>query len=157
MARKPPLSPFLLALGGRVAGWLLLLYLTWCVLTRGLTYERWPGSAVLGIVDGANFFFHEAGHLLFVFFGEFLTMLGGSLSQVLIPAICTAQFLRQRHVGASAAGLFWMGESLTGVALYAADAKARRRAAAWRRRRQRSSITTGRICCRGRGCSSAPS
>ncbi len=117
---------FALSFGGRVAGSLLLLYLAWRVLARGLTYERWPGSVVLGIVDGANFFFHEAGHLMFMFGGEFLTILGGSLMQLLIPAICTAQFVRQRHIGAASAGLFWIGESLTGVALYAADAKARR-------------------------------
>jgi hypothetical protein len=115
-----------LALGGRAAGLAVMVYLAWCIVGRGLAFERWPGSGVLGIVGGANFFFHEAGHLVFMFFGEFLTVLGGSLSQVLIPLVCTVQFVRQRHFGAAAATLFWTGESLTGVALYAADARVRR-------------------------------
>lgn len=117
---------FAVSFGIRVVGLLVLLELTWCVLSRGVTYARWPGSAVLGVVDGANFFFHEAGHLLFMFFGEFLTILGGSLNQLVIPALCTVQFVRQRQTAAASVGLFWIGESLTGVALYAADAKARR-------------------------------
>jgi hypothetical protein len=117
---------FLVSFGGRLVGLVVLLYFTWCILARGLTYQRWPGSAILGIVDGANFFFHEGGHFIFMVFGEFMTILGGSLNQVLIPAICTAQFFRQRQYAAAAIGLFWTGESLTGVAMYAADAQARR-------------------------------
>ena len=38
------------------------------------------------MIDGFNLVMHEAGHVLFMFFGEFMTILGGSLFQVLAPA-----------------------------------------------------------------------
>jgi len=78
---------------------------------------------VLGILDGANFIFHEAGHVLFAFFGEFLGVLGGSLTQVAIPVICTGYFVRHHQLAASAVTLFWTGESITNVAIYIADAR----------------------------------
>lgn len=81
-----------------------------------------PGF-VLGILDGANFIFHEAGHVLFAFFGEFLGVLGGSLTQVAIPVICTGYFVRHNQLAASAVTLFWTGESITNVAIYIADAR----------------------------------
>jgi hypothetical protein len=106
---------------GRAIGLLTLAWLTWTTIAGGLAYPR-PGG-VLTIVDGANFILHEAGHLIFMFFGEFLAVLGGSLNQVLIPAIFTAYFFRQRQHGSACATLFWTGQSLTGVAIYAADAQ----------------------------------
>src|SRR5437879_11188757 len=35
-----------------------------------------------------NLPFHEAGHLIFSPFGRFMTVLGGSLGQLLMPLIC---------------------------------------------------------------------
>lgn len=104
---------------GRAVGLLILTWLTWTTIAAGLTYPR-PGS-LLTILDGANFIFHEAGHFIFIFFGEFMSVLGGSLNQVLIPAIFTGYFFWHRQIGQGAATLFWMGQSMTGVALYAAD------------------------------------
>ena len=37
-----------------------------------------------------NLPFHEAGHILFSPFGRFMTILGGSLMQLLVPAVCAA-------------------------------------------------------------------
>jgi hypothetical protein len=50
-------------------------------------------------------------------------VLGGSLNQVLIPALCTGYFLRQRQMAAAAVTLFWTGESLVDVAIYVADGR----------------------------------
>jgi hypothetical protein len=99
-------------------------YLAWHVIAGGLAWPR-PGG-LLAIVDGANFIFHEAGHLIFVLFGEFMSVLGGSLNQVLIPAALTGYFLRRRERGSAAATMLWTGQSLAGVAIYAADAKVMR-------------------------------
>jgi hypothetical protein len=107
--------------GARAIGLLILAWLTWTTIAGGLAYPR-PGG-VLTIVDGANFILHEAGHFIFMFFGEFLAVLGGSLNQVLIPAIFTAYFFRHHQRGSACATLFWTGQSLTGVAIYAADAQ----------------------------------
>jgi hypothetical protein len=108
----------------RAIGLLALTWLTWTTIAGGLGYPG-PGG-VLTIVDGANFIVHEAGHVLFMLFGEFLAVLGGSLTQVLIPAIFTGYFLAHGQHAAAGATLFWTGQSLTGVAVYAADAQALR-------------------------------
>ncbi|HEU5319929.1 MAG TPA: zinc ribbon domain-containing protein, partial [Methylomirabilota bacterium] len=96
--------------------------LGWGVLARGLTP---PAGGILAFVHGVDLVFHEAGHVIFGFFGDFLAALGGSLVQVLVPALCTALFVRQRQAAATAVTLFWTGESLTDVAVYVADGKAR--------------------------------
>ena len=62
--------------------------------------------------------------MIFGLFGEFLALLGGSLTQILMPVIATAAFLRTRQ-WASAVTLFWTGQSLIDVAIYAADGGAR--------------------------------
>jgi hypothetical protein len=100
-----------------------MLVLAWQVGARGLTH----GSAgvLLDLLDTVNFVFHEGGHVLFVVFGSFLTVLGGSLTQVALPAACTVYFWRAGRLAAAAATLFWAGESLSGVAIYVADARAR--------------------------------
>ncbi|MBI3028694.1 MAG: hypothetical protein HYY64_04195 [Candidatus Rokubacteria bacterium] len=105
----------------RGAGLFVMGVLAWQTLQRGVTAA--PPGVLLGILDGANLIFHEAGHVLFLVFGEFLQILGGSLMQILIPAACAVSFLLRRQPAAAAAGLFWTGESLTNVAIYVADAR----------------------------------
>ena len=66
----------------------------------------WTGVLLLAPLDWAmnsfvhliNLVFHEAGHIIFSPFGEFMTILGGSLMQVLIPLICAAAFLVQQVI-----------------------------------------------------------
>jgi hypothetical protein len=99
----------------------VLLLLSWKVIARGITFES--QGFLLAILDGANLIFHEAGHVLFSPFGDFLQYLGGSLMQILIPAICGAYFWLHQQRSASAVTLFWTGESLTNVAIYVADAR----------------------------------
>ena len=106
---------------GRGLGLVVMGVLAWQALRRGVTFA--PPGALLGILDGANLIFHEAGHVLFVFFGEFLQVLGGSVTQVAIPAMCAGYFARRRQPAALAAALFWAGESTTNVAIYVADAR----------------------------------
>jgi len=99
-----------------------MLFLGWQVAARGVSYQT-PGL-LLGILDGANFVFHEAGHVLFLLLGQVLHVLGGSLTQVAIPLACTLSFWWRRRYAAAAATLFWTGESVTHVAIYIADARA---------------------------------
>lgn len=107
---------------GRGLGLVIVLALAWKVLAAGLTL---PSGGVLGFLHGVNLVFHEAGHVIFGFFGEFVAVLGGSLNQVLIPAIALGAFLRTRQQASAAIALFWAGQSLTDVAIYAADGRAR--------------------------------
>jgi hypothetical protein len=104
----------------RGAGLAVLLVLTVMIVGRGLTPA--PGG-VLAFVHLVDLVFHEAGHVIFGFFGQFLGILGGSLNQVLIPALCTGYFLWHGQTAAAAVTLFWTGESITDVAIYVADGR----------------------------------
>jgi len=110
------------AVAGRGLGLVILLVLTWQVLAQGLSLKD---GAVLAFIHGIDLVFHEAGHVIFGFFGAFLAVLGGSLMQVLIPVIATAAFVRTRQWASAAVTLFWTGQALTDVAIYAADGRAR--------------------------------
>ena len=66
---------------------------------------------------------HEAGHVLFMPFGEFLTIAGGSLFQVLLPLAIGVAFLRKnRDPFGAAVCLWWAGISLIDLAPYIYDA-----------------------------------
>ncbi|MBK9795275.1 MAG: hypothetical protein IPP58_02030 [Holophagaceae bacterium] len=77
------------------------------------------------LLDGVNLLFHEAGHPLFGLFGwEPLTVLGGTLMQLLVPLGVTGSFLLRRDtVGVAVAGV-WTFENLLNIARYVADARA---------------------------------
>ncbi len=65
---------------------------------------------------------HETGHLVFRPFGEFLGIAGGSLFQVLVPAVFVGYFIWREQPYSAAIVLFWVGQSLLNVYIYAADA-----------------------------------
>src|SRR6185369_9061854 len=71
-----------------------------------------------------NLVFHEAGHVIFGFFGRFLTVLGGSLFQVLLPLGLAFAFLRQNDPFGAAVCTWWAGQNVLDVAPYIADARA---------------------------------
>jgi hypothetical protein len=71
-----------------------------------------------------NLVFHEAGHVVFGFCGRFITVLGGSLFQFLVPLICAGAFIREKNVFAAAVCTWWAGENLLDLAPYIADARA---------------------------------
>ena len=85
---------------------------------RLMTPDRWD------LLDDLNLAVHEAGHLLFVPFGETMTVLGGSLFQVIVPAAFVVYFIRSRQRYAAAVTTVWVGQSLLNVARYIADARA---------------------------------
>jgi len=65
---------------------------------------------------------HEAGHIFFIPFGEFMTILGGSLFQVALPlGIAVAFLLRQRDAFGAAICLWWAGASVVDLAPYIWD------------------------------------
>lgn len=76
-------------------------------------------------LDRVDLVFHEAGHVIFGFFGEFIGILGGSIMQVLIPAIVVVYFFFHRQPYSAAVTLFWVAQSLFNVSVYVKDARAR--------------------------------
>jgi hypothetical protein len=104
---------------GRAA--LLVALFVWTV-----QFARAPMSAenVSAILHLPNLVFHEAGHVLFSLFGRFMTVLGGSLLQFLVPIVLAVAFLRQKTPFGAIVCAWWAGENLVDVAPYIADARA---------------------------------
>ena len=70
---------------------------------------------------------HEAGHLLFIPFGRFMSILGGSLLQVLLPLVLMASFVfgfggSRRDNFAASLMLWWAAMSVIDLAPYIWDA-----------------------------------
>ena len=65
---------------------------------------------------------HETGHLVFRLFGEFMMVAGGSLFQVIMPAAFVGYFWWHEKPYSAAMVLFWVGQSILNVWVYAADA-----------------------------------
>lgn len=80
--------------------------------------ERWD------FIDDLDLAIHEAGHLVFMVFGETMTVLGGSLFQVIVPAAFVAYFARSRQRFAAAVTMSWVAINLLNVARYIGDARA---------------------------------
>jgi hypothetical protein len=78
------------------------------------------------IIDGANLLIHEAGHILFLPFGEFVSVLGGSILQLAVPAVFAISFFWNLQFVDMCVMLLWLGESLVNVSIYAGDAVAHR-------------------------------
>jgi hypothetical protein len=71
-----------------------------------------------------NLPFHEAGHIFFTPFGRFIQILGGTLGQLIIPAIVAGTFIYQQQPYSASIGLWWLGESCMDIAPYIDDARA---------------------------------
>jgi len=83
--------------------------------------SNYSGNSFMHLV---NLPFHEAGHMLFRIFGQFMMMLGGSLTQLLVPFICLVAFLmKTRDTFAASVSLWWLGQSLIDLAPYINDAR----------------------------------
>lgn len=68
--------------------------------------------------------FHEFGHILFRPFGEFMTNLGGSLAQLMLPLGFLLLFaLKNRDNFAASLMLWWMGTQFLCIAPYIYDAE----------------------------------
>jgi hypothetical protein len=96
----------------------VLLLLTW----DGQRHLSDPEAG--GLFAGITFGAHELGHLVFAPFGEFMAVLGGSLTQLLLPVGAGLLLLHYRdYFGLAGAGA-WLASSLMDLARYIADARA---------------------------------
>ena len=81
---------------GRIVLLLLLLRWTWMFLAWPMR-EDVIGASFLHLI---NLPFHEAGHILFLPFGEFMTTLGGSLTQTAYALLSDLVTIRRRQLPA---------------------------------------------------------
>jgi hypothetical protein len=67
--------------------------------------------------------FHEAGHIIFIPFGYFMTILGGTLGQLIMPTVVLGNFLYKQNTFAATVALWWLAHSFMDIAPYVDDAK----------------------------------
>lgn len=105
-----------------LAGYTLLTYILFLVPFHLYTPERmFDLPNLLWITHLLLLYIHEAGHLLFSVFGHTLTVMGGSLNQILIPFIWWIVAKREGSALQYTA-LFFTGVSVCDVSLYVKDA-----------------------------------
>jgi hypothetical protein len=103
-----------LFLGGLGVWWCRLLFVPWQGEALGHSFLHW-----------IHLPFHEAGHVVFQPFGDFLHILGGTLGQLLVPLIVAGAFLREANPYGAAVGTWWLGQSFMDCAPYINDARER--------------------------------
>ena len=91
---------------------ILTIYFLW------ISYDPMQGS----FLDLVDLPIHETGHLIFRPFGEFLGVAGGSLFQIIVPTAFVGYFVWRFQYYSAAIVLFWVGQSLLNVWVYASDA-----------------------------------
>ncbi len=96
----------------RVVPWLLAAGTLYMIATAG----SWH------FLDNVNLPIHETGHLVFAWGGEVLTVLGGTLFQLIIPALFAWSFHRRGDAAGVGAGVWWAGQNGLYIARYIADA-----------------------------------
>jgi hypothetical protein len=84
-----------------------------CLISPG-TY-RWLDSLDLAI--------HETGHLVFAFDGEVLTVMGGTLFQLIVPAVFAVALWRRGDRHGATVPLWWLGQNCWNISVYVRDAR----------------------------------
>ena len=116
---EPQVNPLFLA--GRVIVYLILLIWGWKFIVTPME-TNYVGESFM---HNINLPFHEAGHIIFSPLGRFLTILGGTLGQLLMPFICLCAFLiKNRDPFGASVGLWWVGQNFMDIAPYINDARA---------------------------------
>jgi hypothetical protein len=118
LAAEPDQPPLFIA--GRAI--VLALMFVWGL--RFIAASISSGYAAETVLHLIHLPFHEAGHVIFGLSGiRFISVLGGTIGQLLIPLIIIIAFVMRRNPFGGAVGLWWLGQSLMDVAIYADDAR----------------------------------
>jgi hypothetical protein len=87
-------------------------------------FARFNNPEYWDLLDDVNLAVHEAGHVLFQVFGDPMVVLGGSVLQLVVPAIFVGYFFVRHEWFAASVIMAWLGASLSNLALYIGDARA---------------------------------
>ena len=100
---------------------LLAVFAVWglWLMTRSVA----DGEIAQSFIHGPLLVFHEAGHVLFMPLGRWMTVAGGTLMQCLMPVVMGAALLRKNRDPFGAAFALWLlGVSVMDIAPYLFDA-----------------------------------
>ncbi|MCB8944074.1 MAG: hypothetical protein H6658_09995 [Ardenticatenaceae bacterium] len=81
-------------------------------------------SMLVATLQFLDFGLHELGHLGLGILGQFISILGGTLGQLFLPTAVLISTLRRGQPVLVSFPIFWIGENLTNIATYMADAQA---------------------------------
>ncbi len=114
---------------------ILLVFFSWFIVKQfwwalrfniffATSYDHVIGfNIIYFIMDNLTLIIHEAGHTLLGIFGwRLLTILGGTLFQMLIPLLIVIYGWQNRKILTTQLALFWLGFSWLDTAAYCADA-----------------------------------
>lgn len=90
--------------------------ISWYFLDSALSPTSWH------FIDFVDLIIHEAGHWIFMFFGDFIASAGGTISQLLIPLIFTIYFFLKREMLSGFLLFIWFGYNFVNISVYMADA-----------------------------------
>lgn len=75
------------------------------------------------LMDSVDLPIHETGHLVFSPFGEVMQFLGGTLFQIIVPAVFTGYFVKSRDRHAAFTCSWWVAQNFWNISVYVADAR----------------------------------
>jgi hypothetical protein len=104
-----------------VARWALGGWLVFYVL---FLYQAYRGEGTLLMIDLVFIPIHEGGHLLFRFFGQWISVAGGTFLQLFTPFALAVYFALNRQVAGTAFCSFFFFEQFLPISTYMADARA---------------------------------
>jgi hypothetical protein len=112
-----------LFMAGRALFYLFMLIWGWRFIASSIA----SGFAMESWLHLINLPFHEAGHVILGLLGNrFIQVLGGTLGQLLMPAVVIGAFVLRRNLFGASVGIWWLGQSFMDAAIYANDARAGR-------------------------------
>ncbi len=76
------------------------------------------------LLNGANLLFHEAGHPIFGIFGQSIGIWGGTIMQLLVPAVFVGHFIYHRQMYSACFVMCWFGQNFFHISHYLQDARA---------------------------------
>lgn len=83
--------------------------------------SNYAGKSVMHLI---NLPFHEAGHIILRPCGSFMTSLGGTLGQLMMPLVCFfVLLLKTRDTFGASVTLWWFGQNYFDIAPYVNDAR----------------------------------
>jgi hypothetical protein len=95
--------------------------LTALLALYGAFFAFTPGH--YGWLDALDLAIHEAGHAIFGIFGVVVGIAGGTLMQLLVPALFLGYFWRRHDRHAATVMLWWIAQNLWNIFPYIADAR----------------------------------
>lgn len=96
--------------------WLSFYALFLFELATGRDFPRWMDLVFVPV--------HEGGHLLFAWFGQFLSVAGGTFLQLAAPFLLAVYFTFRRQPQGAAFCAFFLFEQFLPISTYMADARA---------------------------------